>query len=213
MSIFRYWSMVLVAALLTCGGAVAADGLPRWSLEIKGGNFFPDEDDWKGYYGDDKTGQFSAALAWKPLRQLEFGVDAARIRDRGQGIAPQQEQLSGDVTLELYPMQIFALVRGVFSESQWLVPYLGGGWSRIYYEQDIRGQETRRGSATGSHLRGGLQLLLDNIDRATAAGFYNSFGVQNSYLFIEVQRSSVDVGPEPVELGGTSYQAGLLFEF
>ncbi|HFC53463.1 MAG TPA: hypothetical protein ENJ43_03415 [Gammaproteobacteria bacterium] len=213
MSMFRYWSVALAAALFSCGITAAAEELPRWSLEIKGGSFFPDEDKWKGYYGDDKTGQFSMALAWKPLRQLELGIDGARIRDRGQGVAPQQGELSGEVTLDLYPMQIFVLARGVFSEGQWLVPYLGGGWSRIYYEQDIRGQETRRGSATGSHLRGGIQLLLDNIDRPTAAGFHDSFGVLNSYLFIEVSRSSVEIGAEPVQLGGTSYQAGLLFEF
>ncbi len=211
---WRFWLAVLAAVLLLpCGPVAAADEAPRWSLELKGGSFFPAEDDWEGYYGDDKTGQFSVALAWKPLRQLEIGIGGSRIRDRGKGIAPQQEQLAGDVTLELYPMQIFILARGVLSESQWLVPYLGGGWSRIYYEQDIRGQERRRGAATGSHLRGGVQLLLDNIDRATAAGFYRSFGVLNSYLFLEVQRSSVEVGPEPIELGGTSYQAGLLFEF
>ncbi|HHS84067.1 MAG TPA: hypothetical protein ENK38_03960 [Gammaproteobacteria bacterium] len=186
---------------------------PHWSLEFKGGSFFPKEDDWKAYYGDDKTGQLSGAIAYKLTRQFEVGIDGSYIKDEGKGLAPQQDQVTGNVTLELYPLQLFALVRGVFSENQWLVPYLGAGWTRVYYEQDIRGQEKRRGAATGTHIRAGLQLLLDNIDRSTAWGFYESFGVNNSYFFLEMQRSSVEIGSNPVELGGTSYQVGLLFEF
>ena len=200
--------------LLVSSGSLAAGGgqePPRWSLELKGGNFFPKEDAWKSYYGDDKTGSLGAGLAWKATRQVEIGLDTAYIKDEGRGLAPQQGQITGNVTLELYPLQMFLLLRGVFREDQWLVPYVGGGLTRIYYEQDIRGQEKRRGSATGSHLRTGIQLLLDNIDRGTAWGFYENFGVNNSYLFVEVQRSSVDV--ESIELGGTSYQMGLLFEF
>ena len=186
---------------------------PRWSLELKGGRFFPAEDDWKSYYGDDKTAQVSAAIAYKFIRQFEVGVDGSYIKDEGKGLASQQDLVTGNVTIELYPVQLFALVRGVFSENQWLVPYLGAGVTRIYYEQDIRGQEKRRGAATGSHLRGGVQLLLDNIDRSSAWSFQDSFGVINSYFFLEVQRRTVEIGSDSVELGGTSYQAGLLFEF
>ncbi len=186
---------------------------PRWSLELKGGNFFPEEDNWKDYYGDDETGQFGGSIAYKLIRQFELGIGGSYIKDEGKGLAPQQEQITGKVTLELYPLQVFALVRGVFSENQWLVPYLGAGWTRIYYEQDIHGQEKRRGAATGTHFRGGIQLLLDNIDRSTAWGFYENFGVNNSYFFLEIQRSDVEIGSNSAELGGTSYQAGLLFEF
>ncbi len=208
------WILLLLSLFPLIGLASGTSQQPpRWSLEIKGGNFFPGEDNWEAYYGDDKTGQISGAIAYKVTRQFEVGIDGSYIKDKGKGLAPQQEQITGKVTLELYPVQLFALVRGVFSENQWLVPYLGAGWSRIYYEQDIGGQEKRRGDATGTHIRGGLQLLLDNIDRSTAWGFYESFGVNNSYFFLEVQRSSVEIGSDPVELGGISYQAGLLFEF
>ncbi len=186
---------------------------PRWSLELKGGRFFPEEDHWEAYYGDDKTGQFSGAIAYKLSRQFEIGMAGSYIRDQGKGLAPTQNQLAGKVTFELYPLQLFALVRGVFSEGQWVVPYLGAGWSRIYYEQEIDGQEKRRGDAAGTHVRGGIQLLLDNIDKSTAWGFYEGFGVNNSYFFLEVQRSDVEVGSGSIELGGVSYQAGLLFEF
>ncbi len=208
----RLWGIGFLLLLIPLAGPAAEEQKPpRWSLELKGGNFFPDEDAWEPYYGDDKTGQFGIGLAWKFVRQVEIGIDAAYIKDEGKGLAPQQNQLSGDVTLELYPLQLSIVARGVFREDQWLVPYVGGGVTRIYYEQDIRHQEKRRGSATGSHLRAGVQLLLDNIDRGTAWGFYDNFGVNNTYLFIEAQRSSVEV--KSIELGGTSYQIGLLFEF
>ncbi len=207
-------SLICLLLVLIPQGSLASDGqqeAPRWSLELKGGNFFPKEEAWEPYYGDDKTGQLGAGLAWKITRQIEIGLDTAYIKDEGKGLAPQQGQITGNVTLELYPLQLFLLARGVFREEQWLVPYIGGGFTRTYYEQDIRGQERRRGSATGSHLRAGVQLLLDNIDRGTAWGFYDNFGVNNTYLFVEAQSSSVKV--ESIDLGGTSYQIGLLFEF
>ncbi len=208
--------LLLCLTMLMSGSCLAAGHLqqlpPRWSLELKGGSFFPAEDGWKAYYGDDKTGQFSASIAWKLARQFEVGVGGSYIRDKGKGLAPQQDVVSGDVTLQLYPLQLFAVARGVFSEDQWLVPYVGAGWTRVYYEQNIHDQEKRRGAAEGGEVRGGVQLLLDRIDRSTAWGFYKSFGVNNSYFFLEVERSSVSVGSN-IELGGTSYQAGLLFEF
>ncbi len=207
------WGLLPLLLLLPVTGWASGleQQLPRWSFELKGGNFFPKEEAWEPYYGDDKTGRFGMALAWKVIRQIELGLDSAYIKDKGKGLAPQQGQITGDVTLELYPLQVFVVARGVFRENQWLVPYVGGGLTRIYYEQDIRGQEKRRGSATGSHLRAGIQLLLDNIDRSTAWGFYENFGVNNSYLFVEAEHSSVEV--KSIELGGTSYQIGLLFEF
>lgn len=207
--------IVLLLALfpVVCLASGHGADQPRWSLELKGGNFFPAEDDWKNYYGDDKTAQIGAAIAYKFIRQFEIGIDGSYIKDEGKGLAPRQNLVTGDVTIEIYPLQLFVLARGVFNENQWLVPYVGAGFTRIYYEQDIRGQEKRRGVATGSHLRGGVQLLLDNIDRSSAWGFQDNFGVINSYFFLEVQRMDVEIGSESVELGGTSYHAGLLFEF
>ena len=59
------------------------------------------------------------------------------------------------------PVNIFILLRGVLDEDQWVVPYAGGGFTRLYYKEKIESQGTVNGSVDGYHVRGGLQFLLD----------------------------------------------------
>lgn len=186
---------------------------PRWSLEIKGGYFAPAIDHWEDFYGDDRTWHYAGSLAYKLLRQVEAGVEAGYIRDRGQGYAPLNNILSGEVKYELAPLNIFVLLRGVFSESQWVVPYAGGGFTRMFYRESIEGQGTARGAVNGYHGRAGLQFLLDEVDTRAASSFFRDYGVAHTYLFIETEVIKAKLDSPDVDLGGTSYLGGFLFEF
>ncbi|MEK6698342.1 MAG: MXAN_2562 family outer membrane beta-barrel protein [Nitrospirota bacterium] len=188
----------------------------HWSLELKGGMFYPDIENWKNYYGSDKTSHYAAALAYKLFRQLEVGIEGGYIRDKGQGLAPGHGTTAGSVTYELFPLEAFILLRGVFSERQWLVPYAGGGWTRMYYQEKIEFQDTIKGYTDGYHGRAGIQLLLDGLDQDAANSFYLEYGVHHTYLFFEAQYTRAmieDLSGQSINLGGTSYLAGLLFEF
>jgi len=191
----------------------AAEPIPHWSLEIKGGYFYPDIENWKTFYGDDKTWHYAGSLAYKVLRQVEVGVETGIIKDRGQAYAPLNGIVTGNVVYELVPVNVFVLVRGVFSEKQWLVPYAGGGWTRMYYQEKIEDQATVRGSVNGFHGRAGLQFLLDGIDPRAANNMFIDYGINHTYLFGEVQVTHATVGTPSINLGGTSYLAGFLFEF
>jgi hypothetical protein len=189
---------------------------PRWSLEIKAGNFYPDIDNWETFYGNKKVTHYAGSLAYKILRTLEAGIEVGYIRDKGRGFAPQAGILAGNVTYEIAPVQAFILFRGVFSEEQWLVPYAGGGWTRIYYREKIENQGIARGSTDGYHGRAGIQLLLDGIDASAANSLYLEYGVEHTYVFVEAQSITAkidDATGASVNLGGVSYLAGLLFEF
>lgn len=192
---------------------------PHWSIEVKGGYFYPDVDNWKTYYGNDRTWHYAGSLAYKVIRQVEIGGEAGYIKDRGLASAPLnsalfgRQVLAGRVDYELAPLNVFVLFRGVFNETQWLVPYVGGGWTRMYYRVKTEGQETVRGSADGYHGRAGLQLLLDEIDPRAAHNLYADYGVHHTYLFAEVLVTDVKVGTPSINIGGTSYLAGFLFEF
>jgi hypothetical protein len=186
---------------------------PYWSLELKGGTFAPALDDWSRYYGKKDMPEYAGTLAYKVLRQVEIGVGGGSAKDRGQATAPIHGTLSGDVSYKLYPLNVFVLVRGIISENQWVVPYIGGGWTRMYYRQSVEGQGEVRGSADGYHVRGGLQLSLDNIDESAADNLYSEEGVYHTYLFIEAERTKAKVRSLSVDLGGTAYLIGLLFEF
>ncbi len=191
---------------------------PHWSLELKGGRFIPDIENWRDYYGDRKTGHYAGTLAYKLFRQLEVGLEGGSIKDKGQGYAPMHDEFTGNVKYEVYPLHAFVLFRGIFGEGQWLVPYVGGGWTRMHYKEKIEYQPTARGRTDGSHVRAGLQFLLDNLDPGAANSFYLDIGVYHTYFFVEAQRiramiNNADSLPVSVNLGGTSYLAGLLFEF
>ncbi len=201
------------------GVALAADqGLERshWSLEIKGGLFNPALDNWRAFYGDRAVGEYGGSLAYKISRQLESGLEGGYIRAGGQGFAPIHNFNAGHVVYELYPLSAFVLFRGVISEDQWLIPYVGGGWTRMYYSEKIDFQDTVKGFADGYHVRGGIQFLLDGLDRDAATSMLLDYGIYHTYLFVEAERTSAKidtVSSGSVDLGGTSFLAGFLFEF
>jgi hypothetical protein len=212
----------LVILLVTPAAIRAAEPaplVPHWSVEVKGGYFYPDIDNWKTFYGNDKTWHYAGSLAYKVLRQVELGIEGGYIKDRGLASAPLNSilfgrpVLTGRVNYELAPLNVFVLFRGVFNENQWLVPYAGGGWTRIYYREQTEAQGTARGSADGYHGRAGLQLLLDEIDPRAAHNLYTDYGIHHTYLFGEIQVTDVKVGTPSINIGGKSYLMGLLFEF
>lgn len=202
--------------MLVPAAALAADPMldqPNWSLEFKGGSFYPDVENWESFYGQPKTGHYAGSLAYKILRQIEVGIEVGYIRDHGQGYAPINQVLAGRVKYELAPINAFVLVRGIFSETQWLVPYAGGGYTKMLYRETVEGQGPSRGSVNGTHARAGLQLLLDDIDPGAANNMYLDYGVQHTFLFVEVERTSAILDSTSTDLGGISYLGGLLFEF
>lgn len=209
-------SYIVFLLPLAAYGANGTDERPNWSFEVKAGLFYPTIEHWQEYYGDRSTGHYAAGLAYKITRQIEAGIEGGFIRDKGKGYAPGHGMLTGQVTYELFPVNAYILLKGAFTKDQWIVPYIGGGWTRIYYREESEFQETHRGHADGVHARGGLQFLLDGLDQSAANSLYLDYGVHHTYFFIEVQRLRVLIdaaaGAE-INIGGTSLLAGLLFEF
>lgn len=218
--------LVLLAGVMVVPGAARAadapDHRPFWSIEVKGGVFYPAFDSfpggmkWSDFYGKDYTSQFSGAVGFKPLRWLEVGLEGGKIADRGRGYAPVNKLLAGRVVYELYPLSAYVLLRGIFDEQQWIVPFIGGGYTRMFYREKIEMQGTVRGSADGYLGRAGLQLLLDDLDRKSANSLYLDYGIVHTYIVFEAQLTRAETettSGEQIDLGGISYLGGLLFEF
>ncbi len=196
--------------------AEAAEDRPHWSVEIKGGTFIPALDDWSQNYGRRNTTEFGGSIAYKVWRPLEVGLEGEAIQDTGQGFAPLHNKAAGKVTYQLFPLNAFILARGIFTEEQWVVPYVGGGWTRMFYDEKIENQGTARGTVDGYHARAGLQFLLDGIDASASNSFYLEYGVFHTYLFLEAEYTRAmaeTVSGGSVNLGGTSWLGGLLIEF
>lgn len=218
--------LLALALLFIPAVALAAEGSgdrPHWSLEMKGGVFFPGLSRWSDFYGSSFTSEFGGALAYKVRREIEVGIEGTYVSTDGNGQAPLHAQLAGggqvaagQVSYELFPLNVFVLARGVFSEDQLLVPYLGGGWTRMFYREEVKGQDKVQGSTNGFHVRGGIQFLLDRIDADAARNLDRDYHVRHTYFFTEAKytRATADTKPSgSVNLGGVSYLGGLLFEF
>ena len=186
---------------------------PQWSLEFKGGRFKPAIEDWDQFYGNDKARIFSAAFGYRPATYLETGLEIGWMKDNGKGFLPANNTQGGEIKYQFLPVSIYLLFRGKFTANQWLVPYIGGGVTRGYYRANITNQSTIDGAENGSHARVGLQLLLNNLDKKYAASLKNHFDIINSYFFIEAQELKIEIDSINTDLGGRSYQAGILFEF
>lgn len=215
----------LLAAILMLipGLAHAADtrpNRPHWSLELKGGAFLPETANWSRFYGSSYMGEYGGALSYKVHRQIELGLEGSYTRATGKGSvhgdAPENRAQASQVTHEQAPLSLFVLARGVFRENQWLVPYAGGGWTRMFYRQVVKGQTSTRGSVNGYHARAGVQLLLDGLERGSADDLYADFGVHHTYLMLEgryTRAMAVSIPEGSVNLGGVSCLGGFLFEF
>lgn len=186
---------------------------PHWSIEVKGGSFAPVLKNWAQYYGKRSMPEFEGALAYKLIRQIEVGVSGGYIRGKGHAFAPVHGTTAGSVTYELAPLNVFVLLRGVINEEQWVVPYAGGGFTRLFYREQVEGQSTVKGSVDGYHVRGGLQFSLDALDQSAANSMYLDYGIYHTYLFIEAEYTHAVLRSVSTNLGGTAYLAGLLFEF
>jgi hypothetical protein len=189
----------------------AADPLlepPHWSLEFKGGMFAPDLTDWALYYDKRSMPELEGSVAYKLIRQVDIGISVGYAKDKGHAIAS-----TGNVTYEIAPVNIFILLRGVLNEDQWVVPYAGGGFTRLFYKEKIESQGTVNGSVDGYHVRGGLQFLLNSLDEKAANRMFQDYGIHHTYLFGEVEYTHAVVRSVSVNLGGTAYLFGFLFEF
>ena len=186
---------------------------PHLSLAIKGGYFYPEEDDWDRFYDDSYTPAFAAEAAWMLTRYFEIGAGAGYIHDSGEGFLPENNTTGGDVDIYLYPVNAYVKLRGVFREDQLLVPYIGGGWTQVFYKQEIENQGNKSGNSSGYHVKAGVELLLNGIDRNSAATARNEFGLKYTYLFVEGEYTSVEDDKTNSDLGGKAWYLGLRLDF
>ena len=208
---------LIILPALAQGAEVRPDR-PHWSLELKGGVFLPDTANWSTFYGSSYSGEYGGALAYKVLRQVEVGVAGSYFSASGTGQLPLHgtQAQGGEVTFERAPLDVFVLARGVFNEDQLLVPYVAGGYTRLFYREEVKGQGTTKGSVNGYHARGGVEVLLDGLEPSASRSLYQDYGIHHTYLFLEGKylHAQADTLPSgSVNIGGTSCLGGFLFEF
>ena len=207
-------TVVVLVALLTAVAASAEEPplqSPRWMLELKGGQYEPDLDDYDTFYGSDHTTFGALALAYRLNRWVEFGGELGYFEDEGVGQLPRNELLDGSTTYNLMPVQAFVNVRGEFWEDQLFVPYAGAGLAMAFYKQEIDDQSDRDGNTDlGYSVRAGVALSFNRLDPGAVRAAAGS-PLKKTYAFLEAQQISAE--QDDIDLGGIVYMLGLRFEF
>lgn len=184
---------------------------PRWAMELKGGIYTPDLDDYEQFYGDDDSTLWGLSLAYRITNWLEVGGELGYTSAKGVGSLPGSGGTGGRVRYTLLPLQLFVNLRYDRSFRQLLVPYAGVGLVSAWYELSPDQQSGRNGFADiGLGARVGVQLLLNRLDRH-GANYVSGDRRLRSFLFLEGQY--LDTDKSGFNLGGDAYLLGLRFEF
>ncbi|MBI5014519.1 MAG: right-handed parallel beta-helix repeat-containing protein [Deltaproteobacteria bacterium] len=206
-----------LAALALLLGPFATPARAGWVAGIGGGLFYPADRDWADHYGDRSMPEGRLSVGYLPVLPLEAGVDVAFRRDKGEVTTSSSgEALAAPVkqTLSALPLQAYLLLNLRWREGQWLVPFVAGGYTRVYYWSAVDNGAKVRGHVAGYHGRVGLKLLLNGLDPTSARHARDRLGLQRTFLVVEAQRAQLKNGDHVEDaLGGTSYFGSLSLEF
>ncbi|MDH3325084.1 MAG: hypothetical protein OEM38_00030 [Gammaproteobacteria bacterium] len=186
---------------------------PKYTMELQAGVYEPEDKDWESYYGSKNMLEGSFSFAYRIFSVFDVGSSVSFGQDKGTGVLPLSQLSAGVVAYEILPVDFYVVLRARFTERQWVVPYAGGGYTRFFYRQSIDGEGYARGSVDGLHARAGLQILLDPLDQSSAKTIFSNYGIINSYLIFEGKITKAEAGTPAINLGGTSYRAGIMVEY
>lgn len=200
------------------GAAEFSDLDQPWSVTLGAGYFVPGIEGWENQYGE-KGG-------WGPVlgahyQVLPYFALAAEVTRFSAGSFAQTAappfRVSGDrQRLVLWPVTVSVESKLRFFDTQFLVPFFSAGYRRVVYRLAVDGKDSVRGGAGGWKAGGGLDVLLNSLDPKAASGLREDYGVARSYLRLEAQWARIQApgtSGEDVDLGGTTFLAGLRFEF
>jgi opacity protein-like surface antigen len=215
----------------------------NFAAEIRFAAFTPDVDSdpnlqgqapYKSTFGSAPRLEFGFELDWQALRIPHLGTigpgvsagytrasDPAQFKEEHNGTFISGEQ----TTLEIFPFYGVIVLR---ADVLWrdigvpLVPYgkIGLGYA-LWRASNTLGTSSVDGVSGEGHSLGtqfalGLAFNLNPFDVYAAQNFDDALGVNNSYIFAEWTRSSLNglgVEKDPLRVGGTGWTFGLAFEF
>lgn len=199
---------VVLALLL--GGALPARGeSPKWgTFEVRLGQYRPDIDSefdgavtpYADVFGDDR-GWFPKVLAsWTLVDrfvQVDVGAGTGWFRAKGQGLYEGTRATAPDeTTFNVIPATLAVTVRLDGIAERWPVPLSVYGRAALeryqWWVTDGSGSETESGATNGWSVAGGVGLLLDFIDPRLARELDVDTGVNQTWLYFEVEKSTVD---------------------
>jgi hypothetical protein len=230
---------LLVALLVLAAAPSAHAESPRWgALEIGAQTYRPDIDSefagspgpYEAIFGSGRGFMFQLGISralFTRVGSLELGVRTGYFQDTGKGLisdggTPPVYTPSGDDTkIKIVPTSVALTYRLDFIPERFKVPLAPYGRVTLerynWWVTDGSGNSVEQGATNGWSVTGGVGFLLDVLDPMLARELDRDSGVNHTFLYFEVTKSSIDdfgsstswdLSDEKVSLGG-----GLLFVF
>lgn len=185
---------------------------PKWAtFQLGGGVYLPDNDLIKDVYGDvNAAGDLRVSALLFSI--LDVGASVGFQQWSGHGVGTSDGSESDDLfRLTTIPITATALARIDILKEQPVVPYAGGGFVFVdYNERDVYADQTTRGNDTGVVAIGGLMILLDMLEPGRAADADRYWGVNDFYLDLQASRFIFD--DKGLDLSGWRFTANVMFE-
>jgi|GEM_PF-3255890 len=170
----------LSVTLLVASEARAASVRTGTLFELHGGFFRPSEyEKWEAAFGHTFSALGGLKLGQELIKNIELGFSADYIHE-----------VAREWSVYYIPLGLSLTYALRYSQSQVLVPYLGGGVDFVYGKTG----RIRQGNIkptylkeSGYHAVAGIRLLLDALASDDAEFFDQKFGVNNSYLVLEAR--------------------------
>lgn len=209
--ITRYLTILFVLALPAVSSGSERSGL---SFSLSYGQLEPASDDWKDIYGDKRVSNYRASIGYRLHPTLGVEIGGGYLTKEGKGKTLTGRDTVVGTIFQSAPVDFTLFYRLNYFREQFIIPYVGGGLSYNFYWERVKDGREIKGGMWGHHTTGGIQLLLDRLDKKSARDLEEDYGIDNTYLALTATHSVVnDFGKEDVDLGGWNYFAGLVFEF
>jgi hypothetical protein len=213
-----------------------------WALELRFGPYSPEVDREFGqaatphrdFFGTKPRLMSQLEIDWQFFQMFgtaAVGASVGFFRESARAFVQPAagqplEERSGDRTrFSLVPLSVLLVYRMDQAARVWnipLVPYVKVGLNyTIWSVYDGNGNVARaeapggrgRGGTPGWQAAAGISFLLDVIDPSAARELDSETGINHTYVFVEAAKVSSFGGKGRLEVGDTTWLAGLLFEF
>ena len=232
-------SLLLIVTLLGSASTASAQSSKSMMFELRTEFYSPEVDDafesatpYETAFGTDFMWGMGAYVDYQLVQDygsLALGAGIAYKSITGQAVEAESDD---ETALCMVPLTLGLTYRFDMLATKWsipIVPYGKAGLvAAIWWITNGKGEvantrnpvspyEERTGWSTtyGLYYGGGVQFLLDVFSNRMAATMDSEMGVNNSYLFVEYLRHSVnDFGSaDSIELSSDGFSFGLMFEF
>ncbi|HXN07499.1 MAG TPA: hypothetical protein VN944_10610, partial [Nitrospiria bacterium] len=170
----KFLRPILLGTMILTFWAGSTQGAPlaSWSVSLKLGEYQPAADGFSAQYPP-QAFRGDIELGYKISRQVEAGVSVGYFSDNAPVYSVSGRISALNQELTLIPTQIYLTYQIFSDDNQFLVPYIGGGYTHITYRHSVEGEDAASGGIAGYHLRGGLKILLNRFEPDSARKLYD----------------------------------------